>query len=80
MDEAQGKYKGLVAVSCPYVANRLGYLVHKKYGVIGFNLLLKENICSGDGVYQHSEQGNKKEQTKLDFSILNDLLTKISSK
>lgn len=80
MDKSQGKYKGLVAISCPYVTNRLGYLAHKKYGVIGFNLLLKENICSGDGVYQHSEQGNKKEQTKLDFSILNNLLTKISSK
>jgi digeranylgeranylglycerophospholipid reductase len=80
MDQAQGKYKGLVAVSCPYVTNRLGYLTHKKYGVIGFNLLLKENICSGDRIYQHSEQGNKKEQTSLDFSALMDLLIKISSK
>ena len=79
MDQSLGKYKGLIAVSCPYIANRLGSFVHKQYGVVGFNLLLKENVCSGEALYQHSEQGRKQEQTNLDFSLLKDLLAKISN-
>lgn len=79
LDKYSTKYDGLISMSCPYIANRIGLLINKQYGLVGYNMILRENICTTDNEYQHGEKHLKDNQTNVDTSALFRLLRSFSS-
>jgi hypothetical protein len=73
----EGKYKRLIAIACPYTVDRIADRVHKAFGVSGFVLPLKGEVCKSKDEYAKGAGGNQRNQTKIDLKILLEIMARI---
>lgn len=80
MDGTSHKFEMLIAIACPYAANKIGYAVNKIYGIKGIIIPLQGDICTSENKYRSGIQGAKEEQTKTNLKKVLEILDMISSK
>lgn len=72
-------YDLLVAFACPYVMNKIGYAVHKIFGLRGVVAPLKGDVCRSEKKYLNGIKGKNFNQTQTDLKVLLRILETVGS-
>jgi hypothetical protein len=80
LEDNYEKYKSLIAIVCPYTTNKIGYSVHKIFGLKGVVIPLKGDVCTSEDKYMKGMKGEKANQTKTDLQTFFGIMERIKEK
>lgn len=77
LEDSEWKYTSLITIVCPYTTNKIGYAIHKVFGLRGVVIPLRGDVCTSEDKYMKGVKGEKSKQTKTDLATFFNVMGKI---